>query len=72
MSKPGVCDICGCAVVRMNIEAHYNKKNADGHIYINGKLIRVRCSKHTKTPDSEPECDAHGGSRRRDSSFWFW
>jgi hypothetical protein len=62
MSRPGVCDVCGCAVVRMN-EPHPRNGSADGHEYVDGKLKSVRCSQHTKPWTSGPEADAHGGTQ---------
>ena len=60
-AKPGVCGICGCAVVRMHPEEHGASRDVDGHIYKGGALVRVRCSRHTESMDSSPEADAHGG-----------
>ena len=60
--KPGVCGICGIAVVRVFQEKHGGDANIDGHIYKGDKLIRVRCYKHTASTDNAPSEDAQGGS----------
>jgi hypothetical protein len=43
--KPGVCGICGCAVVRRpGPEQPVGERN--GHRYEQGRLTRVRCLDH--------------------------
>ena len=67
-SRPGVCDICGCAVVRFHEEVHITAirmggdTDIDGHVYEAGELCRVRCSLHGERGDIPPAEDAHGGS----------
>lgn len=67
-SRPGVCDICGCAVVRFHEELHIaaiNMKsdlNIDGHLFKRGKLEQVRCSRHAQGYENAPAEDAFGGS----------
>ena len=66
-SRLGVCDVCGCAVVRMN-EPHPRNGTVGGHEYIEGKLKSVRCGQHCKPGSSEPEADAYGGGQPR--GYW--
>ena len=86
-SRPGACDICGCAVVRLTdgdpivvnevdcFSGCVTNRNewgvvkipdkgiysVNGHKYENGKLIKVRCAKHTDGYDKSPGLDANGG-----------
>lgn len=67
-SRPGVCDDCGCAVVRFHEEMHITAQNLksdlniDGHIYKDGLLRSVKCSRHTVEYEDKPAEDAWGGS----------
>ena len=59
-SRPGVCDVCGCAVVR-EVNPPVNGY-LNGHLYEGGLLKSVRCSRHPQD-DMSPLArkDAHGG-----------
>lgn len=69
-NRPGVCDQCGCAVVRSHEEMHDAavKLGADlkidGHFYEQGVLMQVRCAMHSNYKDGDipPAEDARGGS----------
>lgn len=55
-ARPGVCDSCGHAVVRMN-ESPPKNGTVDGHTYREGKLVEVLCY----SCGGNPEADASGG-----------
>lgn len=59
-SRPGVCDVCGCAVVRLSGPPANGYLN--GHHYQGGLLKSVRCSQHPED-DMAPiaRLDARGG-----------
>jgi hypothetical protein len=67
-SRPGVCDVCGCAVVRSHTNMHKIAEawevdvKIDGHTYTNGVLERVRCALHSEDIDEAPAEDARGGT----------
>lgn len=43
-SKPGVCDVCGHAVMRSPVRTETGERN--GHKYEKGRLVQVLCWEH--------------------------
>lgn len=43
-ARPGVCGVCGCAVMRSPKEPQEGTRN--GHTYKNGEVVKVRCKAH--------------------------
>ena len=75
--RPGVCDTCGCAVVRSHEEMHNvaiqmkGDLHIDGHTYEQGLLMKVRCAIHTDKYNIPPAEDANGGSgEHKHGKFW--
>lgn len=62
--RPGVCDVCGHAVMRAVHEPRDG--HANGHSYKNGKLVSVHCRDHGGSlwedpPGVPPIIDCFGG-----------
>lgn len=58
MKKPsrGVCGTCGCPVVGPSLAQQVEALTTprvwlNGHLYEEGKLVRVRCEKHMEDDD---------------------
>lgn len=71
-SRPGVCDVCGHAVLRALREPEEGEIN--GHSYKSGKLEHVRCRDHggwgfLERPDYELVVDCFSGSLLQPTPF---